>query len=71
MKLPQVGERVYVLPYCVPGHEQPGYSGTVSQIFSPDHAGRTLVGLVNCNGGRGTSRTEWLRFISGYQNQGD
>lgn len=65
-KLPNIGERVYVVPYTVPGHEMPGYSGTVSRIDEPNDSGHRLVCLVDCTGGRGTIRGEWLHFISGY-----
>lgn len=64
-KLPAIGERVYVRPYTVPGHEQPAYSGTVISV-SVDAEGRHLVGLSNCTGNRGSLRSEWLHFIQGY-----
>lgn len=66
-KLPVVGERVYVGPYTVPGHEQPAYDGTVSHVRGPDEAGRYVVGLNQCSGDRGRVRVEWLHFISGYE----
>lgn len=66
-KFPAVGERVYVGPYTVPGHEQPAYDGTVSHVQGPDEAGRYLVGLNQCSGDRGRVRVEWLHFISGYE----
>ena len=66
-KFPAVGERVYVRPYTVPGHEQPAYAGTVSHVHGPDEAGRYSVGLERCSGDRGRVRVEWLHFISGYE----
>lgn len=66
-KFPAVGERVYVRPYTVPGHEQPAYAGTVVHVHGPDEAGRYSVFLGECSGDRGRSRVEWLHFISGYE----
>lgn len=64
-RLPAIGERVYVRPYTVPGHEQPAYSGTVTSV-SVDSEGRYSVCLSNCTGNRGTVRPAWLHNIYGY-----
>lgn len=65
MNVPKEGDRVYVLPYSVPGHEDPGYSGTVLSVNRANERGSILVYLTDCTG-KVKNRTTWLHQISGY-----
>lgn len=64
MKVPKEGEQVYVLPYSVPGHEDPGYSGRVVGV-SKVNDNRFMVHLADCTG-KVRHRSAWLHHISGY-----
>lgn len=64
MNAPKEGDRVYVPSYTVPGHEDPGYSGTVVSV-SKVNDNRYMVHLAECTG-KARHRSAWLHQISGY-----
>jgi hypothetical protein len=64
-ELPAIGTRVYVFGSTTPGHERPGFSGVVVQVFDPDEHGHRQVSLAECTGYPSQYAMVWLHHISG------